>query len=168
MKLKIILFLVFMISLSAHAQVPVFVAPEFIQHFFLTNGSVCAGCQLFVYQAGTTTKTPTYIDSTGTTTNTNPVIMNSRGEPQAGAPNGSIGIWLAAGLYKVVLAPANDSDPPTNPIWTIDGVSSSLIQPTAPVSSVSPCVPGEFAQDTSFFYSCVAINTWKRVALNSF
>lgn len=39
--------------------------------------------------------------------------------------------------------------------------------PGAPSSSSAPCVAGEFVADGSYFYSCVATNTWRRAALSS-
>jgi hypothetical protein len=88
------------------------------------NGIPAVGAKVFIYTAGTTTKITTYTDSTGGTAQTNPIILNSRGEPenQSGA---SVGIWLPAGTtYKMVFAPSTDTDPPTNPIWTVDNIAS--------------------------------------------
>lgn len=83
---------------------------------FNQNGVPLAGGKLFVYNAGTTTKTLTYTDGTGDTPNTNPIILDS---------NGQCGIWLlTTGSYKFVLSPANDTDPPTNPFWTVDNVAT--------------------------------------------
>ena len=45
------------------------------------NGEPLVGGLLFTYAGGTTTKTPTYTDSTGTTPNTNPIVLNALGEP---------------------------------------------------------------------------------------
>lgn len=92
---------------------------------FQINGIPAVGGKLFVYQAGTTTKTNTYTDSTGLTPNTNPIIFNSRGEPENGS-GASVGIWIPPGTtYKLVFAPSTDSDPPSSPIWTVDNLNSS-------------------------------------------
>lgn len=89
-------------------------SPLPIQHFVDNNGNALTGGLLFTYAAGTVTKTPTYTDSTGNTANTNPVILNSRGEAN---------VWLTPGVgYKFVLSPSTDTDPPTNPIWTVDQI----------------------------------------------
>jgi hypothetical protein len=94
---------------------------------FLINGIPAVGAQLFTYAAGSTTKQATYTDATGLVAQTNPIVLNARGEPQNQAGN-SVGIWLTQGLsYKFVLAPATDTDPPTAPIWTIDNVTQSLL-----------------------------------------
>ena len=73
-----------------------------------------AAGKLAFYITGTSTPTDTYPDATlnPATANTNPVVLNSRGEP----PNG---IWMTTGTaYDLVLSPPGDTDPPTNPIWT--------------------------------------------------
>jgi hypothetical protein len=88
---------------------------------FQIAGIPAVGAKLFAYAAGTTTKQNTYTDNTGSTPQTNPIVMNARGEPTNGA--GSAGVWLQQGLsYKFVLSSSTDTDPPTNPIWTIDNV----------------------------------------------
>jgi len=92
------------------------------QRFVDNNGVPLAGGKLFTYAVGSTTKQASYTDSTGGTPNANPVILDSRGEAS---------IWFDQTLaYKVVLAPATDTDPPTNPIWTIDGVPAANVSLT--------------------------------------
>lgn len=101
-------------------------APYIMPQFFDNNGNPLSGGKLFTYAAGTTTKLATYTDSTGTVPNTNPVIMNTRGEPLNG------GVWVPAGVaYKFVLAPSTDSDPPTNAFWTVDNAASDSTAPLA-------------------------------------
>lgn len=80
-------------------------------------GEPYVGGRLFFYVAGSVgTKQDTYTDSTGVTANTNPVVLNSLGEP-------STQIWWTSGLaYKVVLAPPGADDPPSSPVWTIDNL----------------------------------------------
>jgi hypothetical protein len=86
---------------------------------FDNNGAPLASGKLFTYAAGTTTKLATYTDSTGGTPNTNPVILNARGEAN---------VWVPPNVaYKYVLAPSTDSDPPTSPFWTIDNIVSSQL-----------------------------------------
>lgn len=90
-------------------------APLAKQRFVDNNGNPLAGGKLFTYAAGTTTKQNTYTDSSGATPNPNPVILDARGESE---------VWLDASLiYKFVISPSTDSDPPTNPFWTVDEVS---------------------------------------------
>lgn len=107
---------------GAAAQAQTVLSPLAIQHFTDNNGNLCVGCQLFTYAAGTTTPATTYTDSTGDTPNADPVILNSRGEA---------GVWLTPGVgYKFVLAPSTDTNPPTNPYWTVDNISSGSGVPT--------------------------------------
>ena len=75
------------------------------------TGNALAGAQLFFYATGTSTKLNTYSDKALTIPNTNPVVLDSSG--RAGA------IFLQNLAYKVVFAPATDTDPPTSPIWTL-------------------------------------------------
>lgn len=90
--------------------------------FFEINGIPATGGKLFVYAAGTTTKITTYTDSTGNTAQTNPIVFNSRGEPET-TGGASVGIWVVPTTsMKLVLAPSTDTDPPTNPIWTVDNI----------------------------------------------
>ena len=91
------------------------ISPLPMQRFTDNNGNPLSGGQLFVYAAGTTTTVTTYTDSTGSTPNTNPVILNTRGEAS---------VWLTPGAnVKFVLATATDTNPPTSPIWTVDNIA---------------------------------------------
>lgn len=93
-------------------------SPLPIQKFFANNGRPLNRGLLFTYVAGTTTKIDTYTDSSGGALNTNPVVLNFRGEAN---------VWLDPTLtYKFVLAPEGDTDPPTNPFWTVDNISSGI------------------------------------------
>lgn len=79
------------------------------------NGNPLAFGKLYSYIAGTTTPTPTYTDSTGNTPNTNPVILNARGE----AP-----VWLnPAQGYKLNLT---DSTGNQIPGWPVDNIIGPL------------------------------------------
>ena len=92
-------------------------APLAKLRFVDNNGVTLAGGKVFTYAAGSTTKQASYTDSTGATPNANPVTLDSRGEAS---------IWLDQTLaYKIVLAPATDTDPPTSPIWTQDGIPAA-------------------------------------------
>lgn len=98
-------------------------SPLPIQQYFDDNSIEWVGAKLFTYLAGTTTKTNTYTDSGGGTPNLNPILLDARGQAN---------IWLTSGVaYKFVLAPPTDGDPPTNPTWTVDNIS------TGGVSSIS-------------------------------
>jgi hypothetical protein len=89
-------------------------APLAIQRFYDNNNNPANKGQLFCYVAGTTTKQTSYSDQAGTP-NTNPIILNFRGE---------CSLWLdTTKTYKLVYAPADDTDPPTNPFWTQDNIA---------------------------------------------
>lgn len=109
-------------------------SPLLIQHFDGNDGEPLVGGKLFTYAAGTTTKLATYTDSSGGTPNTNPVILDSRGEAN---------VWMQAGLaYKFVLSPATDTDPPTDPIWTEDNILGIPSVAAAPVTYGPVAVAG--------------------------
>lgn len=92
-------------------------SPLPLQKFFDNNGRPLVGGLLFTYVAGTTTKIATYQDQAGTP-NTNPIVLNYRGEAN---------VWLDQTLtYKFVLSPEGDTDPPTRPIWSVDNISAGI------------------------------------------
>lgn len=75
-------------------------------------GLPLVGGKLFTYVAGTTTPQATYIDSTQTTQNTNPIVLNFRGEAF---------VWLdPTRAYKFVLQDAFG-----NLLWTEDNIPGS-------------------------------------------
>lgn len=87
------------------------------QQFFDGNGDPLNGGQLFVYLAGSSTKATTYNSSAGSSSNTNPLILDSEGRLQAE-------VWVTAGVsVKLVLSDSSDTDPPASPIWTEDNIS---------------------------------------------
>ena len=80
--------------------------------FFDANGAPLAGGKLYSYFAGTTTPQSTYTDSTGTTSNPNPVILDARGEA---------GVWLANdAFYKLSLYTSTNVL-----VWTVDQIASN-------------------------------------------
>ncbi len=105
--------------------------PKF--QFFNNNGVPAAGGKLFSYAAGAgTNKQATYTDSTGGTPNANPIILDA---------NGRCDCWLDPALiYKFVLAPSTDTDPPSNPFWTVDQVEGSLVSLGLSASSGSSLI----------------------------
>ena len=92
-------------------------SPLPIQKFFANNGRPLAGGLLFTYAAGTDTKIATYTDSSGLSQNTNPIVLDFRGECR---------LWIdPQQAYKFVLSPPGDTDPPTRPIWTVDNITAA-------------------------------------------
>lgn len=82
------------------------------------TGAPLVSGKLYTYLAGSNTKAVTYTDSTGLSTNTNPIILNALGQ----TPNGYF--WQSGLSYEVVLSPSTDTDPPTSPIFTKDNLSA--------------------------------------------
>lgn len=85
-------------------------SPLPIMQFFTAAGVPLSGGKLYTYAAGTSTAQATYTDSTGNTANTNPVILNSRGEAS---------VWIGTSQYKYVLKDSTDVL-----IWTVDNIFS--------------------------------------------
>lgn len=83
--------------------------PNGKQYYALPTGIPNVGGKVYTYIAGTSTPLATYSDAAGTIPNTNPVVLDARGE--------ALIFWN--GNYKVVLKDLND-----NLIWTVDNVSA--------------------------------------------
>ena len=96
--------------------------------FIDAAGEPLVAGKLYTYIAGTTTLQATYIDSSGAQANTNPVILDSRGEAN---------VWLGGAVYKFVLKDADDAL-----IWSVDNIS-------APTSAVSPVLSGSVTIDSN-------------------
>ena len=102
-------------------------SPSPKMQFFTAAGVPLVGGKLFTYASGTTTPLATYTDSTGNTTNTNPVILDSRGEAN---------VWFGPSRYTLLLKDSLD-----NLIWTAAGVNSSpSVQTTTIVAASSQTV----------------------------
>lgn len=94
-------------------------SPVLKQQFWGNDGNPLVGGLVFTYLASTITKTPTYSDPGGLSQNTNPIVLDFRGEAN---------IYIEPNKrYKFVLAPKGDTDPPSNPIRTTDDVVSSQL-----------------------------------------
>lgn len=84
----------------------------------LEGGLIIPGALIFCYAAGTTNKISAYTDSSGSVPLPNPIVCDA---------NGQSVIYLTAGIsYKLVYAPANDTDPPSNPYATYDNLYSAI------------------------------------------
>ena len=83
--------------------------PEGKQSFNNGAGAPLVGGKVYTYDAGTSTPRATYQDAAGTIPNTNPVVLDARGEATI--------FW--SGSYKAVLKDASDVT-----IWTVDNVRS--------------------------------------------
>lgn len=101
--------------------------PTAKMQFLDATGAPLVGGLVYTYQAGTTIPQATYIDSTGSTANPNPIVLDARGEAN---------IWLGAATYKIRL-----SDPYGAEIWTVDNIS-------APTTALSPVLSGNVTIDS--------------------
>lgn len=86
--------------------------PMPIMEFFDNNGNPLSGGKLYAYLTGTSTATPTYTDAAGLTANTNPVVLNARGEAS---------VWLDPAItYKFILRTSLGAQ-----LWSVDGVTTN-------------------------------------------
>ena len=102
---------VLLLAALAAGQVAVTLAPSPRLQFFDANGSPCSGCLLYSYAAGSATPLATYLDSTGTTQNANPVVLDSMG---------SASVWLKGAAYKLVLTTSGGSQ-----LFNVDNIEPS-------------------------------------------
>ncbi len=114
----------------AHAQTPVILAPyPQLQFFDQTGTPLSFGC-VFTYQTNSVTPLATYTDYTGTTLNSNPVILSA---------GGSANIWLAAGesyAFRVKSAGGSNCANGTT-LYTVNGLGGG----TSTVTTVVPYSP---------------------------
>lgn len=90
--------------------------------FIDAAGQPLVGGKVYTYAAGSTTPLATFTDSTGTTNNTNPIILDARGEA---------GIWYNPSvLYKIVLKDADDVE-----IYTVDNISGNITATSPSISN---------------------------------
>ena len=85
--------------------------------FFDANGAPLSGGLLYTYAAGSTTPLATYTDSTGVSANTNPIVLDSRGEAN---------VWLNGAIYKFALYTSVGVL-----IWTVDNINGSTFASNA-------------------------------------
>lgn len=83
--------------------------PQGKQQYFTAGGIPLVGGKVYTYAAGTTTPLATYTTAAAGTPNTNPVILDSRGEAS---------IFFSAANYKIVVKDSLDST-----IWTQDNLA---------------------------------------------
>ena len=118
-----------------------FLAPDPLQSTQLIPGgnTPASGGLLFVYQVGSTTKTNSYTDPSASTARTNPIVLDSGGNVPG---NGEV--WITS-TAKFVLAPFNDTDPPSSPYWSKDnypGINNITAAQVQSLSAQSEWVQG--------------------------
>lgn len=127
-----------------------FLAPDPVQSTFFIPGGYTPGngVQVFVYLAGTTTKTTVYKDDQGVTAWSNPIVLDSGGNLPSGGS-----VWITQGeTIKIVWAPSTDTDPPASPYRTIDdivGINDVTFTSAEWVAGTTP----SFVSATSFTLS---------------
>lgn len=99
-------------------QVPVSQAPPIKFQFFSNAGlPLAAGC-LSTFQAGTTNPAATYTDSSGTSLNTQPIILDGSGRAD---------IWIPNASFKFQLKSAGGVNCASgSTIWTVDNITGIL------------------------------------------
>ena len=100
--------------------------PDTQQQWLASDGTLASGYRIFIYAAGTSTKSTTYQESDGISTNTNPIELDSLGRTP-------YGVYVEDGSYKIVFADDGVDDPPGTPIDTRDNVSPAGL-PTVTVA----------------------------------
>jgi len=110
--------IVLLIIPQASSQIAVSLSPVPHIQFLDSNGKPLANGCVSTFQAGTTTPAATYVDSTGTGQNTNPIILNAGGFADIWLPN-------AAFKFKVVSAGGVACASGTTQ-WTVDNISGVL------------------------------------------
>jgi hypothetical protein len=93
---------------ALQAQTAILMPMPVIQ-FSDVNGTPLAGGFIYTYQASTSINQATYTDSTGTTVNTDPIVLNAAGEPSSPlGPGFAGGIYLTNGAnYRICVFSAN-------------------------------------------------------------
>lgn len=91
--------------------------PQGKQSYVTASGQPLVGGKIYTYQAGTNTPLPTWSDAGQLAPNTNPVILDARGEASI--------FWR--GVYKVILKDPNDVT-----IWTVDNIQSDVTTGAVP------------------------------------
>ena len=104
------------------------------QQFFDANGNPLVLGKVYTYAGGTTTPIATYVDQVGLTTNTNPIILDSRGMAN---------IWLQPTIaYKFVITDADD---------VLQYTTDNILVPLDNLSFGSPPPIGDVSPNTGAF-----------------
>jgi hypothetical protein len=131
--------------------------------FFSTAGVPLVGGKLYTYAAGTTTPLATYTSQSGVSANTNPIILDSRGEAN---------VWLSSAAYKLKLTTPADVE-----IWTVDNVgsgelfgTSQFLASVSGADTITALVTSPnftaYAAGQMFNFVAAAANTTTSVTLN--
>jgi len=122
--------------------------------FFADDGTPLAGGKLYTYAAGTTTPLASYTAYAGTVANTNPVILDSRGEAN---------VWLGGVGYKLALYRADNTL-----IWTVDNVFGQAGLIDALAASTGSSLVGYLPSGTGAVASTVQTKLRESVSVKDF
>jgi len=121
------------------------------QQIFGSDGLPLVGGKIYTYAAGTSTPIATYTDSSATTANTNPIILDSYGQAN---------IWLInTTVYKFVVKTAADVL-----LYTVDNISI----PLDALSLASPPPIGNVTPNTGTFSTLTSTGTLSVTGAASF
>ena len=114
--------------------------PSPVMQFTDATGAPLVGGKVYTYAAGTTTPLASYTSYAATSSNTNPVILDSRGEAA---------IWFGNATYKVILKDSTDTL-----IWTSDNISAVVA-----MAYVAPGTANNLLQSNGSAWASVAPST---------
>ena len=123
-------------------------------HFHTNGGGLAVGYKLYTYFAGTNSPVAMYSDHSGTTIYENPIVLNSRGEPDGQ------GIYAnVAQKYKVIL-----KDTLGSVVWSLDnvspmGVGDITVEGLTEIVADTPNVHVTMSQDGQTAYIGVSEST---------
>ncbi len=130
--------------------------PQGKQQYFTAGGIPLVGGKVYTYAAGTTTPLATYTTAAASTPNTNPVILDSRGEAS---------IFFSAANYKIVVKDSLDST-----IWTQDNLpgdaAASVLASLA--ASTGSSLVGHIASGTGAVATTVQSKLRQSVSVEDF
>lgn len=138
------------------------VMPTPVQTFWDNQGNPCAACRLYAFAAGTTTPQATFTESTLTTAQSHPIVLDASGRAT---------VYLSAVSYQFRLDQAVESIT----IWTQDNISAGA-QVTATESitgqwnfstgpTMSETAPAE--PDLSKLYNESLVKAWAVVTFSA-
>lgn len=131
------------------------IAPQPKLQFFTADGTPLVGGKLYSYAAGTTTPLATYTDESASTVNSNPIVLDSRGEAS---------VWLGNQSYKLKLTTANDQE-----IWTVDDLNVPVTDPLAALAAATGATLVGFKQSmTTAVARTVAAKLQETVSVKDF
>ena len=93
--------------------------------FVDATGAPLENYRLFFYASGTSTKKDTGSDDDLSPANSNPMYLNSLGQPANAVGGATVAVFGQELAYKVVLAAPGTDDPPSDIVRTYDPVSLS-------------------------------------------